>query len=221
MSRLAALAAIPVAGCMPPAGEPPQQDAAQILTVFGDAIRGCTAGVMPTGSVDQAAMAATGWRVTKRTAELDLEVRSFPLDDYPQLRPREYEVTDWTHDGYPNGLSLTRRDGSGLLVDYCDVAAQGKGKAGADAVVAGISSHFGHGPDRKGTLPRGGDFMAPKSGPPNIGYYWAMPHNDVYLTASEDGFVRLSVLAMADRAKLNTISPDRPEYRIPLGDSPK
>lgn len=219
MIRFAALAAMPVAACASGGSDLPVQEPTEVVTMFADALSACSAGLTATGTIDQAAMARAGWHIVKRTTRLELEDRTFAPNAYPALRPGEYEATRWVREGYPSEIELIRADGTpDGLVDYCDMPARTEDAKAADTVVAGMAGRFGRAPDRKGELPRGGDFLTPRFDTPNTGYYWAMDRNDAYLTVSDDGHVRLSVLAMPDRSKIDQYSPDRPENRIPMGD---
>ena len=47
-------------------------------------------------------------------------------------------------------------------------------------------------------------------------HYWALPRNDAYVSFTEDGYLRLEVLAMPDRTALDEYHPDNPETRIPI-----
>ncbi|HKR24893.1 MAG TPA: hypothetical protein VJS15_06505, partial [Allosphingosinicella sp.] len=170
----------------------------------------------PAGSIDQGAMAASGWRVVGRSTRLGAETRELAVGAYPALRPGEYEATQWAREGVSNRIELIRLDGRpGSLHDSCDLAARTESRAAADQVVAAVARHFGRPPDRSGVSPRGGDFLTPRSDPERVAHHWALPGNDAYVTISEEGDVRLEVLAMADRATLDRYSPDRPENRIP------
>lgn len=225
MHRLAALAALSVIGCAPQADPLPVQEPQAVASAIVAAVRACTAGLTPTGSIDQAAMAASGWRVVRRSTRLEAETRELATNAYPTLRPGEYEATEWVSEGVPNRIELIRSDGRpGGLHDYCNVAARTESRGAAERVVAAVAGHFARRPDRSGVRPRGGDFLTPRSDPEQIAHYWALPRNDAYVTISDDGYVQLEVLAMADRATLDQYSPDRPEHRIPAppeGGSPR
>jgi hypothetical protein len=216
MHRFSALVAASIVGCAPQADRLPVQEPEQVAAAIVEAVRACTAGLTPTGAIDQAAMAASGWRVVRRSTRFEAESRELAVNAHPTLRPGEYEATEWVREGVPNRIELIRSDGTpGGLHDVCDVAARTASRAAAERVVAAIAGHFGRRPDRRGAQPRGGDFLTPRSDSEQIAHYWALPNNDAYVTIGDDGHVRLEVLAMADRATLDRNSPDRPEHRIP------
>lgn len=218
MHRFSALVAVSIAGCASQADRLPVQEPEQVVAAIVAAVRACTAGLTPTGSIDQAAIAASGWRVVRRTTRLETQDRELAVNAYPILRPGEYEATEWVREGVANRIELIRSAGGpGGLHDYCDVAARTASRGAAESVVAAIAGHFGRRPDRRGPQPRGGDFLTPRSDSEQFAHYWALPNNDAYVTISDDGDVRLEVLAMADRATLDQHSPDRPEHRIPAG----
>ena len=216
-----ALAAMSAVACAPGGDKLPVQAPDRVVASFVGAIRACSAGLTPTGSIDQAAMAASGWRLVSRTTRLDGKDRILPLDAYPALRPGEYEATEWVREGSPDRIDLFRADGlAGGLQDVCDVPARTESPSDAEEVVAGIAGHFGRPADRSGERPRGGDFLMPRFDSAKLAFHWAMPRNDAYVTLGGDGYVRLEVLAMPDRTKLDQYSPDRPEARIPTQESP-
>lgn len=216
MKRLIVLAAISIAACAPRGERLPVQAPDEVAAAMIEALRACGAGLTPAGSIDQAAMAASGWRVAERSTRLEAETRVLAANAYPALRPGEYEATRWVRDGISNRIELIRMDGRpGSLGDSCALAARTENRNAAERVVAAFRRHFGRGPDRSGALPRGGDFLTPRFDAEQVGHHWALPRNDAYLTIGEEGDVRLEVLAMADRGALDQFSPDRPEHRIP------
>ena len=216
MHRLSVLAALSILGCAPRAERLPVQEPQAVAAAIVAAVRACTAGLTSTGSIDQRAMAASGWRVVSRSTRLEAETRELTVGAYPTLRPGEYEATSWAREGVSNRIELIRSDGGpGALHDYCNLAARTESRAAAERVVAAVAGHFGRRPDRSGARPRGGDFLTPRSDSEQVEHHWALPRNDAYLTIGDDGHVGLEVLAMADRATLDQYSPDRPENRIP------
>ena len=197
------------------------QEPDQVVSAFVNVIRACSAGLTPGGSIDQAAMAASGWRVTRRSTRFESESRELAPGDYPTLRPTEYEATNWVRDGVPNSIELVRWDDTpAALQDICQVDARTSGQGEAESVVAALARHFGRPSDRRGALPRGGDFLTPRLDTERFSYYWALPRNDAYVTTGEDGYLRLELLAMPDRAALDQHHPDRPENRIPAEEGP-
>ena len=155
MHRLAALAALSAIGCAPQAGPLPVQEPQAVAAAIVAAVRACTAGLTPAGSIDQAAMTASGWRVVRRSTRFEAETRELAAGAYPTLRPGEYEATSWASEGVPNRIELIRSDGGpGALHDYCNVAARTESRGAAERVVAAVGRHFGRRPDRSGARPR-------------------------------------------------------------------
>lgn len=214
------LAALSLVGC----GRGPNlpvQDTARAIAVFERALGACSAGLTPSGGIDQRAIAASGWRVVSRSARTWTENRPLPVDAYPTLRPGEYETTEWTLDGSPSPLFGTRWHASSPeMHDSCAVGARTESRATADQVVSALTRRFGRPPDRAGPLPRGGDFLTPRFDSELYGRYWALPRNDVYVTTGDDGYVSLEVVAMPNRAALDRYSPDNPELRVPTLEGP-
>lgn len=210
----AALTVLPLAACGAYDSRPVQSPE-QVAALFVAAIRGCTAGLTPEGKIDQTALAATGWRVTKRSTRYETESRDLPLDAFPKLRRMEYEATDWVRDGRPDELEVIRSAvQSNGLADHCGLNARTRDDTTAKAVIDMLSRWFGRAPDRQGEQPRGGDFLTPRFDKAEMSHYWAMPRNDVYVNV-RDGGLGLDVLTMPDRAAVDHTSYDHPEHRIP------
>jgi hypothetical protein len=213
------LAALSLVGC----GRGPNvpvQDTARAIAVLERALGACSAGLTPSGAIDQRAMAASGWRVVSRSARTWTENRPLPVDAFPTLRPGEYETTEWRLDGSPSPLFGTRWHASSPEHDSCAVGARTESRATADQVVSALTRRFGRPPDRAGPLPLGGDFLTPRFDSERYGRYWALPRNDVYVTTGDDGYVSLEVVAMPNRAALDPHSPDNPERRVPTLEGP-
>ena len=220
MRRLSVLVALSVLGCTGQGGSP-VQETEQVAGLMLAGLRGCSAGLTPEGSIDQGGLAASGWRVVSRMTQFETQDRQLAAGDYPRLRPDEYEFTEWTRDGLPNRMSLTRWDGRPeAMRDECLVDGRVLNRAEAERVVAAMTGYFGRRPDRAGERPRGGDFLTPRFDQVWTAHYWAMPRNDAYLSINDHGYVRLEVLAMANRAALDEYSSDRPEIRIPFPEGP-
>jgi hypothetical protein len=195
----------------------PTQSAAAVVASFRDVIAGCALPLTTSGEIDQRALAAARWSVTSRKTRLDLEDKVLPLDAHPTLRLGEYEATDWQHAGHVESMQLIRGDllSGSQSFDHCRLNARlTNATTDLNAVVAGIVAHFGRSADRTGAIPRGGDFLTPRSDPQMTGHYWQLPTHDVYLEISPDGFAVIDVVAMPNREKLDQYSPDRPERRL-------
>lgn len=206
----------------------PTKSVDDVMATFNDAIAGCTAGLTEDGAIDQAALAATGWQITKRTISSGGAVpedgtlppeRAHPLDDYPALKSWEFggehEVTLWKHPKHDSLIDIARWSAGTDLADYCTITARVDGDSGSEKIVSALSKKFARKPDRQGVLPRGGDFLTPRSDKPLTGYYWAMSQNEVYLKVDDDGNLTLDMVAMPDRSKIEEYSSDHPERRIP------
>jgi hypothetical protein len=220
------LLCLTLSACNRPGSDMTVQTPAAVVASFQDVIAGCATPLTNAGEIDQRALAASGWTLTSRKTRLELEDRVLALDAYPALRAGEYEATDWQHAGRPEAMQLIRSDlvSASRMLDHCFMWGRfSKGTAALDAVIAGMSTHFNRRADRVGAIPRGGDFLTPRSDPPTTGYYWKMPQHDVYLSTSPDGFTSIDVVAMPDRSKLDKYSSDRPEHRLVIlpGDTAK
>ena len=171
----------------------PEQDGGAVATAFGAVIEGCAAGLTPDGSIDQTKLGDAGWMVIERSDRGGIE------------------TTSWRRDDVDGRLELVDYDDK--LADSCMLDATAKGSDGAVKVLAALTSKLGA-PARQGAVPQGGDQLTPRATEEKTGYYWPLPHNDVYLTTFDDQTVRIEVLAMPDRSALDQYSPDRPEARI-------
>ncbi len=212
------LAALTVAGCAPAKDDLPIQEPAQVVAALTEVVRACSAGLTPQGSIDQSALAASGWRATRRQTRLEQQDRDLPLNQISRLRPGEYEVTRWARPGVTGEIELIRWEvgaGGADLLDKCTLTARVSGAAPVAQVLAGMTRHFGRRADRHGLVPRGGDFLTPRFDSAPMGDYWALPRHDVYMLSGDDGYLRLEVVAMPDRSRLDQYSSDRPEHRIP------
>jgi hypothetical protein len=212
--------------CGGPASKMPVQSTAAVVAAFRDVIAGCSAPLTNAGEIDQRALAASGWSVTSRTSRVNLEDRVYPLDAYPALRATEYEATQWQHTRHVGDMVLIRGDlvSSSRMLDHCTMNGRvSKRQNELDDVVAGLVAHFGRKPDRVGAVPRGGDFLTPRSDPQQTGFYWKLEKHDVYLQTAPGGFASIDVVAMPARDSLDKYSSDRPEHRIVIlpGDSAK
>ena len=219
MREAVALASASLLGCAPQGTSLPVQPPEQVVRAFVAAVRACTAGLTPAGRIDQAAMARTGWRVVRRRILVEGGTqRELALNAFGPLRRTEYEASEWARDGVANRIDLARwPEEPHAMHDECDIQAQTENRAAADRVVAAMTRGFGHAADRRGGRPRGGDALTPGFGDiDSTIHYWALPRNDAYLSVTEGGYLRLEVLAMADRAALDQYHPDNPESRIPI-----
>lgn len=215
--RLTVLAVAAIAGCAPARDDLPVQEPGPVVVGFISALRACSAGLTPEGSIDQNAMAATGWQVISRQTRFEQQDRDLAVNAFPALRPQEYEATRWTRPGATSPIELVRwdtgTDGFDML-DKCVVGARVADDGATGQVIAAMTRVFGRPPDRHGLIPRGGDFLTPRFDPQSTGDYWALPRHDVYILSS-DGYLSLEVVAMPDRSRLDQYSSDRPEHRIP------
>jgi len=171
----------------------PEQDSAAVAAAFGAVIEGCSAGLTPDGSIDQAKLGDGGWMKLERSNQGGIE------------------TTSWQRDGVDGRLEVVNYGDE--LADSCMLDARAQGSDGTAKVLAALKRKLGA-PARQGAVPQGGDFLTPRETEDKNGYYWPLPHSDVYLTAFDDQSVRIEVLAMPDRAGLDEFSPDRPEARI-------
>lgn len=227
MARLAVLMTLPLAGplagCDDVAARLPTQESGRVVAAFADAIAGCSSALTGDGDIDEVAIATVGWTVTARSARHLGETRTLALDDRQTgLRPGEYEASAWRHARHTGDMELIRhgRQTPPMLYDTCYMTARVDGDSALAAVLAGLTSRFGRPPDRSGVVPRGGDFLTPRSDPPQQGHYWAMPRHDIYLQTADGGYASVEIVAMPDRDALDRHSPDRPEHRliIPSGE---
>jgi hypothetical protein len=219
MRRFLFLAALSLLGCGSPGSNLPVQEPAQVVALFVSTVRACTAGLTPEGGIDQAAMARSGWHVARRRLMFEGGTeRELALNAYGPLRRTEYEASEWARDGVANRIVLGRWPVEPhRMHDQCDIDAQTQNRAAAEAVVAAMRARFGRPPDRIGGRPNGGDALTPGFGDiDSTIHYWALPRNDAYVSFTEDGYLRLEVLAMPDRAALDEYHPDNPETRIPI-----
>lgn len=217
--RLLPLAAVSLLGCGQAGSDLPVQPPEQVLRAFVEAVRACTAGLTPAGRIDQAAMARSGWRVVRRRLFIEGGTeRELALNALGTLRRSEYESSEWARDGVANRIDLARwPEEPHAMHDECDVRAQTESGSAAERVVAALQEGFGRPADRRGGRPRGGDALTPRFGEVDETiHHWALPRNDVYVFVTEDGFLRLKVVAMADRGALDEYHPDNPESRIPI-----
>jgi hypothetical protein len=193
-------------------GQPTEAVAAQ----FASAWAACGAPLTAEAAFDQAAVAKAGWTITRRSSRLQIEDFEHPLDQPPVLRKDEYEATDWKRASDASELQIIRwnRVDPPLTADTCRTNAKLKSASAVDDLAARMSAKLARQPDRKGTLPRGGDFLTPRFDSNPRGWYWQMPTHDAYLTATDHN-ASFEVVAMPDRSKLDQYSSDRPENRIP------
>ena len=199
----------------------PVQEPGEVAALFVSTIRACTAGLTPEGGIDQAAMARSGWHVVRRRLMFEGGTeRELALNALGTLRRTEYEATEWARDGVANRIDLGRWPVEPhRMHDQCEIDAQTENRAAAESVVAAMRAHFGRPFDRRGGRPNGGDALTPGFGDiDSTILHWALPRNDVYVSFTEDGYLRLEVLAMPDRAALDQYHPDNPETRIPIVD---
>ena len=182
-----------VTACSSGGSDLPEQDSAAVAVAFGAVIDGCSAKLTDDGSIDHVALGDAGWMVVKRSDQGGIG------------------STTWQRDDVNGRLELV--DYGDQLADSCMFDARAAGPDGADKVLAALKRKLGA-PARQGGVPQGGDFLTPRETEDKTGYYWPLPHSDVYLTAFDDQTVRIEVLAMPDRASLDQYSPDRPEARI-------
>lgn len=195
----------------------PKQSRAAVEALVGDVLHGCVAPLTGDGTFDQRAMVAAGWQERARTTRFEVSDQTHPPGSLPVLRRGEYEATEWALSGRVGVVSVIRHDTSSRqqIADMCSVDARLEQGVSVDTIVTAISARLGQQVAREGDLPRGGDFLTPRSDRAPHAYYWPAPQHDVYLVAFGAGDVRLEVYAMADRTKLDEYSPDRPERRIP------
>ncbi len=168
----------------------PEQDSAAVAAAFGAVIDGCSARLADDSSIDDAALGDAGWALGGRSERGGIASSS------------------WQRPGVEGRLELTRYGGE--LADTCMLDARADD---AGEVLAALSRRLGA-PARQGAVPQGGDFLTPRETEDKTGYYWPLPQSDVYLTAFDDRTVRIEVVAMPDRERLDPHSPDRPEARI-------
>jgi hypothetical protein len=195
----------------------PVQTPALVVAAFRDVVTGCSTPLTAAGEIDQRALAASGWTVTARSTRLTLEDRVLALDAYPALRDDEYEATVWHHARHVGEMQLIRWNPTSTTrsFDHCHSNGRVTKRTGEiTAIVAGMAAHFGRQPDRTGAVPRGGDFLTPRSDPQQTGFYWKLPRHDVYLNTEPGGYSSVDVVAMPARESLDTYSPDRPENRL-------
>ena len=171
----------------------PEQDSAAVVAAFGAVIDGCSAKLTADGSIDQAALGDGGWSQVERSNRGGVKTAAWQRDDVDG----RLEVVNYGSD----------------LADTCMLDARAAGSDGSAKVLAALTRKLGP-PARHGAVPQGGDFLTPRESEDKTGYYWPLPTSDVYLTTFDDQTVRIEVLAMPDRAKLDEFSPDRPEARI-------
>lgn len=221
MRNFAALLCLALAACGDGGSSVAVQEPSAVIATLNDAITGCTRPLVDAVTIDQAGLVSAGWAVTERathTAPADAPSTrtARAISDYPALRAGEYEATSWRHSGHAGTLYLTR-NGPPTAVqsfDNCMIDARVANRVGQAPIIAALTRRFGRAPDRTGAVPRGGDFLTPRSDAQRTGHYWSLPQHDVFLETSPDGHVRINVVAMPDRAALDQFSPDRPENRV-------
>jgi len=182
-----------VTACSSGSGGLPEQESAAVAAAFGAVIDGCSAKLTADGSIDQAALGDGGWLQVERSNQGGIE------------------TVAWQRDDVDGRLELVNYGGE--LAGSCMLDARAAGSDGSAKVLAALTRRLGT-PARQGAVPQGGDFLTPRQTEDKTGYYWPLPKSDVYLTTFDDQTVRIEVLAMPDRAKLDQYSPDRPEARI-------
>jgi hypothetical protein len=206
-----------VTSCRASDNNVPRQSRAAVEALVGDVLHGCGAPLTGDGTFDQRAMVAAGWQERERTTRFEVSNRTHPPGSMPALRRGEYEATEWALPGRIGVVTVIRHDTATRrqTADVCSVDARLEQGVSVDTIVTAISVRLGLKIAREGDLPRGGDFLTPRSDAAAHAYYWQTPQHDVYLVAFGSSDIRLEVYAMADRTKLDEYSPDRPERRIP------
>ncbi len=211
-----ALLFLALAACGDAGSSMAEQDPARVIAAFNDAIAACSARTSDAGVIDQAAVAAAEWTVAARTSRLQVTNTTHAAAAYPTLRAGEYEATDWAHAGHAEQMQLIRWDEltTNRTPDHCLMNGRVDNDTALPAVIAGVTRRFGRAPDRTGLVPRGGDFLTPRSDDQQTGYYWALPRHDVYLRTAPGGFASINIVAMPDRETLDQYSPDRPDRQL-------
>jgi hypothetical protein len=206
-----------VTSCRNASDDMPQQSRAAVEALVGDVMRGCGAPLTNDGTFDQRAMVAANWQERARTTRLGTANQTHPAGSLPSLRSGEYEATEWVLPGRIGVVTVIRHDSATRqqTADMCSVDARLEQDVSVDSIVTAVSTRLAQKVAREGDLPRGGDFLTPRTDRAPRAYYWQAPQHDVYLVAFGTSDVRLEVYAMADRTKLDEYSPDRPERRIP------
>jgi hypothetical protein len=219
MRSLVALTAFLALGCDNPGADLPVQEANQVVRLFASTISACSAPPLNL-QIDQAAIAGRGWRAVRRVVTWPGNEREVPLSEQVRLRREESELTEWSTDGLPNRMTVSRSNyGHDLIRDSCSVEARTRSEGEAGRVVAGLNRLFGREPERSGVLPRGGDFLTPRFDRPRYGRYWPMPMHAAYLTTADNGYMSLQLVVMPDRDRLDRYHPDNPLHRIPTLES--
>ena len=218
MRHAPAVTALLLAGCGAGASDLPVQEPAQVVAAFSSAIAACTGALTGRGAVDTAALTRAGWQVTERTVSGDNRAEpggGNALDGW------QAEVTTLLRGDAPNRLFLTRYGATdGSLHERCAIDARVR-RGQVEPLVATLTARIGRAPDRVGEQPRGGDFLTPRFDQPWLARYWQLPRHDLYLATKGRRFVRVEIVAMADRTSLDRFSPDRPEARIPIEEGPE
>lgn len=197
----------------------PQEDMAVVLRGALTTLVACSGPLDANGNIDEAAVAAVGWRPrTRRYGEIvtrgdttGMEERDVPPASPVRLATsRQYESSDWAHPGWQGMLSLSRNGGaiSERTMALCEATFYGRDAETADQVLAAMTQRLGE-PERRGQRSRGGDWLTPRWFEPTIQeVYWRLPFHDVYWVSSDPRLVTVEVRAMPDRAALGQMPAD-------------